>query len=708
LNPVAEDEAGRGPILDIRVRWRAGRVALALAGLLAFVALARPLSPGARPGLRLAVTLALGLGIASTALLASLRGRGRAEQLAFYVFLALALDGLGQMAAPLGWPVWPLMALLVAGLAVAETLWVALAAAALAFLLDLADAAPSFALWKKALAEGAGYTALALAVDHAVKGEKRRLSDSLAELARLKHGIDQLEDEQPTAPRLTTLRQISDGSRRARKADRAAELDQALGRLVGVARAALSAHAVLYFDADRDHERAFLRAADGPPELVRDSIVPLRADPFAFVMDRRQAFYATDFKRLLWSLPYYKGEVKVGTLMVAPVFIGDVVQGFLVADRLDIQSFTGAEPQILERFAALAADTILRTRAVEVQEEAGQESRAVYRLSQSLASLTDAAAVRGFLFQAARNLVPVEGGGVVIVDDAQSRYVVESAYGWAAELEGREVGLSEKTWAAWTVRSAEGAFLLDDVAAQKERMPFLVLDEGTGRGESLLVAPLRTRNRTLGGLLLTGARGSFSGAAQRVIGVLANQAAASLATIGEKDRAVERAERDGLTGLYNRRAFDELLGQAVAREERQQGRFSLVMFDIDHFKRLNDDYGHPAGDAALRRAAFTIGRHLRKGDQAARYGGEEFVAILPGADERGAVQLAERVRAALHKDRFAFEGAWIAFTASFGVAVWPGDGKDPAPLVAAADRALYAAKKNGRNRVITASSLTAD
>src|SRR5262249_12925053 len=150
------------------------------------LALARPLSGAYSPRLKLAVTLGLGLGTAGSALLASLRGRGRGEQLALYAFLLLSLDALGQLLAPLGWPVWPLLVLLVGGLAVAETLVVALGAAALAALLAVADAAQaSFAQWQQAAAASLGYGALVLALNRALLGEKRRLSATLAELARI-------------------------------------------------------------------------------------------------------------------------------------------------------------------------------------------------------------------------------------------------------------------------------------------------------------------------------------------------------------------------------------------------------------------------------------------------------------------------------------------------------------------------------------------
>src|SRR5262249_17223714 len=191
--------------------------------------------------------------------------------------------------------------------------------------------------------------------------------------------------------------------------------------------------------------------------------------------------------------------------------------------------------------------------------------------------------------------------------------------------------------------------------------------------------------------------GVFASASARVLGILANQAAATLSFIHDREQQAELAVRDGLTALYNRRAFNELLLQAIAREDRHNGRFALMILAPDHFKKLNATYGRPAGDAALKSAADVLRRHLRRGDQAARYGGEEFVAILPGTDEEGAVHLAERVREAVQKHRLVFEGAKIHMTASFGLSLWPQDGREADALLAAADRPLYTAKQEGRN-----------
>jgi diguanylate cyclase (GGDEF)-like protein len=685
---------------------KAGRALLGLAAVLTVIALFRPLRPTAPPWLAVLDAVLLALGVTTSAALWSLKGRTRLEPPALYALLALALDGLGQALSPTGWPAWPGLALLVAAVAVAEPPPLALGLAALASVLGVAEAATGpVTAWGRAAGEAAGYTLIALSVHHALRGEKARLAEALAEQARLEHAAEPLLAAAPDAAG-PALRQLSEEARRARRIERMGELHERLALLVRTARAALGAHAVVYFDVDPEHDRAWVRAADGPDTLVRGGWAPLTTDPFAFVLDRRQAFYATEYKKLLWALPYYRGEVKVGSLLATPVHAAGAVRGVLVADSLDAQALADTEPGALAGFAEMAASEMETVRASVGQEELGTVAKAAFEASQQMTALGDRLQVRGLLLRSAGYVVSFEAAALAMVDEARTRYVVEEAHGWAAQYEGREVALTERTWTAWTLRSAEAPLLLDDVAGQEEPMPVLVLDEPAGASESLMAVPLRAPTEVLGALMLVGRRGAFDATARQVLGMLGNQAGAALLAIRLKDRERERASRDGLTALYNRREFDRLLQSAVAREERQDGRFALLLLDLDHFKKLNDTWGHPAGDAALRHTARLLERHLRKGDHAARYGGEEFAAILPGADEKGARLLAERIRQAIRDTEVDVgAGQKASLTVSLGVGVWPADGAEPESLLAAADRALYAAKQAGRDRVVTAGSM---
>jgi two-component system, cell cycle response regulator len=159
-----------------------------------------------------------------------------------------------------------------------------------------------------------------------------------------------------------------------------------------------------------------------------------------------------------------------------------------------------------------------------------------------------------------------------------------------------------------------------------------------------------------------------------------------------------QATHDPLTGAKNRAALDAALAAEVERARRTRSELSLVMIDLDHFKRVNDTHGHPAGDSVLAEVAARLSRCLRPYDVLARYGGEEFVVLLNGCNATGAANAAERLRAAIASTPMSVAGLELAVTGSLGVASL-GEGQGGAELVAEADAALYRAKARGRNRV---------
>jgi diguanylate cyclase (GGDEF)-like protein len=162
------------------------------------------------------------------------------------------------------------------------------------------------------------------------------------------------------------------------------------------------------------------------------------------------------------------------------------------------------------------------------------------------------------------------------------------------------------------------------------------------------------------------------------------------------------AVTDSLTGLANRRALLETMNREIERSKRHEHPLAIIMFDIDRFKAVNDIHGHAAGDRVLQRVAELALGVVRSADLLARYGGEEFLLLAPETDRSQAVQLAERIRIALHAAEVPVDHTTIRFTASFGIACLRDDDTDASAIIARADQALYAAKQGGRNRVVAA------
>jgi two-component system cell cycle response regulator len=165
----------------------------------------------------------------------------------------------------------------------------------------------------------------------------------------------------------------------------------------------------------------------------------------------------------------------------------------------------------------------------------------------------------------------------------------------------------------------------------------------------------------------------------------------------------ESALRDGLTKVFNRKHFDDLLNKEFAFASRHVAPLALLFIDLDHFKNVNDTHGHPAGDFVLSEVSGVLASAIRSEDVLARFGGEEFCVLCRGTDGNGARELADRLRLEIEQRRLVYGGKIIPVTISVGVAALP----DPtvlqaAALLAAADKALYQAKRSGRNRVVLA------
>jgi diguanylate cyclase (GGDEF)-like protein len=215
------------------------------------------------------------------------------------------------------------------------------------------------------------------------------------------------------------------------------------------------------------------------------------------------------------------------------------------------------------------------------------------------------------------------------------------------------------------------------------------------KARNLVIVPLTTEGRTIGMLVVEHKIRAGSRIEQRIVNMLerfASHGALALRNAWLLDEVQELAATDALTRLANRMTFQDTLDSELARADREGGCVTLLMLDIDHFKRLNDTRGHQAGDEVLRRVAATLREQRRQYDTAARYGGEEFCLVMPGLKPEDAVVTAERVREAI-------AGNGCEVTASLGIATYPRDAHSADSLVAAADTALYRSKHGGRNRV---------
>ncbi len=215
-------------------------------------------------------------------------------------------------------------------------------------------------------------------------------------------------------------------------------------------------------------------------------------------------------------------------------------------------------------------------------------------------------------------------------------------------------------------------------------------------GENVTCAPSLVGGEVIGSVLVQHAAAPRAGEEERLRTAVA-EAAPIIANLRNLEFAEARAMTDALTGLPNKRSLDEALKRMVAQAVRHDQPLAGILFDLDHFKLVNDRQGHEAGDEVLAAVGAAIPSALRASDLAGRFGGEEFLALLPGTTREGALLVAEKLRLTIAS--VIVGDAAMSVTASFGVAAIPEDAADGAELLRVADRALYRAKANGRNRV---------
>ena len=250
--------------------------------------------------------------------------------------------------------------------------------------------------------------------------------------------------------------------------------------------------------------------------------------------------------------------------------------------------------------------------------------------------------------------------------------------------------------------AVQGAALAAESRALREQGPVEVA-EGDAYAFASSLGRIGATGTPVGAMTISRADKPFTPSEREVFLYLVGQAAASVENVALHELVSEQAVTDDLTGLANGRAFRDRMEKEAARAVRFRHEVSLLMLDIDDFKKVNDTYGHPAGDEVLRAIGRILKAESRGIDEPARYGGEEFVVALPETSPEGALELAERIHDRIGAERIRTpDDGDIAVTASVGVSTLPASAIDVRELIAAADAALYEAKRAGKDRVVVA------
>ena len=489
-------------------------------------------------------------------------------------------------------------------------------------------------------------------------------------------------------------------------------VEGATSGILELAEEALGTHALGAYLLRMD-ERMFLlhdgRARDST--LMRDS-VPAQEGIFAGVM-RRNGAVRLGAAEPLSHLPYYgRDSPEVRSVMAVPILEGnDVIRGVLVADRVEAQPFTEED----ERILVAAAREVQRCMGVERVMTYIRSSRDEKdRFFRALGELNRAGApeqVFPAVVESARQVAPIDFCAVTLVHDNEAGREHKIAHIAGTDVSpDKLVGLTfsdnnglvstvvryGKPLPGWSRNAREKQIIFES------KIPTPAL-------HSLIVLPLVADKRVLGTLVVGSQRNTvMADDSWRMLEVIAMQAAQAVLRAQLYEQMQRLATIDALTGLTNVRSLHKRFDEVLALARRHGRKLSFVLTDVDHFKSVNDTYGHPTGDAVLRGVSKLLLAEARDTDIVARYGGEEFAIVMPETDERGAMVIAERIRERVQQEHFQSEKGPFKVTISLGISTFPLEAGEKQALIDRADECLYYAKRNGRNRAISAAILRSD
>lgn len=387
--------------------------------------------------------------------------------------------------------------------------------------------------------------------------------------------------------------------------------------------------------------------------------------------------------------------------------VGGLIVLTIMRDIMDRTGLFGAGLEQLSSASELLLDLLLfcmvcaasppfiremrrrRTSAVQAQQSRGQ-IELLFKMTDMLQSALGHADANSVLRSTASSLLPGFGGALYIFNNSGDRLELSTSWHWPESAPLHDTICPSDCWAIKRGKLHLNRLQDDALCCEHHQA-----------GLAIMEIPMMARGEVYG-LLMVEREGSI--AAQQlqsmstIATALADAMSLSLSNLALRERLRTQALRDALTGLYNRRYMEDALERYTDQATRTQSPLSMVMIDLDHFKKLNDTYGHAMGDAILAEAASAILGAIRPCDVACRYGGEELVVLLPDCSLEDALAKSEMLRSRIE---CLSENHGFPISASFGVSTVPQTSKSGDALVDA-DRALYRAKQDGRNRVVAA------
>ena len=476
------------------------------------------------------------------------------------------------------------------------------------------------------------------------------------------------------------------------------EVRQALYHALQLLHQTLELHTCILLMPTHDGEQLRIAELVTRSDDVGDGPFALGAGAVGAAVRRRLTTNLTQIRHGYAGICYYRGPAAVSSFIAVPVLERGHLRAVLCADRISDEPFSPSEEELLRDSTSHILRAFENERVFMALETSKREQELLYRASQTLSTALTPDSVMEVGLTAAAEIAPHDFAAITEYQPEGRRHIVKRALGaQSLDLQGLRFR-DNNSLTAMVVKNRHYLPYRGDFDSKQQ---VLFTKKAKLRGmESLLVLPLVVREEPIGTLIVASRQpAAFATSVRETLQALANQLAVSLSNARAVRQLEELATTDGLTGCLNKRAFLDQLGQKMMAAQRFGRKLSLIITDLDHFKAVNDTYGHATGDRVLQELGRVLKTMKRETDLVARFGGEEFCVLCEETDARGAQLLAERVREELARTELQTEIGALKVTASLGVATFPDHAQSAEELFAQGDKALYAAKHQGRNRV---------
>jgi diguanylate cyclase (GGDEF)-like protein len=419
-------------------------------------------------------------------------------------------------------------------------------------------------------------------------------------------------------------------------------------------------------------------------------IIPSDGGLINICIKEKKPLISSDIGEKKIDVGYLKKD-KVSSLVAVPVMDGNFPLGVIVADSARFHAFSTADSDTLQMFSKQLMRILRRERVYPQIYRSYTTLKVLNEESSKLLTSLDVDVIVQNLIEGTYRIA---ASGIVFFIAKGKEFEILHQTGLPPQE--KKVFNLKGTLLDIVVKNKEPFYLSDVRNYRAPIMPFKTDNVG-----SVLLLPMLYEKDLLGMLTFLSEKTDALNPYQiELLEVLCNQASTSIANARFHAEIERLAITDGLTGIFNHRHLQERLSQEFSRLERFSEPLSILILDIDHFKEINDTYGHPVGDAVLKGVVDVIKKTIRNIDIPARYGGEEFAVILLGTGAHGALNMAERLRKAVMNRTFSAENQTFKVTVSIGISTRPNDGKRKEEIIEKADKALYHAKRTGRNRSV--------